>query len=121
MSKGQFNLTRGVVSVTATTTQSLDRVLDVSGIRKAVFTVRSYQIGCTGTLHLESSNQNVDDLSTLWVSLGSVSFGSAATDSNKLSIVVGEEDELLSYVRWRFVHDTGTAASTFEITGYTLD
>lgn len=120
MSKGQFNLTNGVVSITGAAEQSLDRVMNTAAIRKAVFTVRTYQVSISGTLHLESSNQNVDTSTFLWKSLGSVSWTGSATDSNALSIVVGDEDELLSYVRWRYAHTSGTAA-TFEVTGYSLD
>lgn len=121
MSKGQFNLTRGVVGVTASETQSMERQMDVSSIRKAVFTVRTFQVECFGTLHLESSNQNVDASSALWISLGSVTWTTSASDSNKLTIIVGDEDELLSRVRWRFVYASGSATTTFEVTGYSLD
>ena len=117
--KSQFNMTRGVVRVTGNDQMGLDRVFDVSGIRKGVFLVRFYNTDTEGTLYLESSNQNTDATDALWVSIGSTAISSSS--SNSLVKIVGDEDELFTYLRWRFAVTSGTAGTTFEITGYGLD
>jgi hypothetical protein len=118
--KSLLNVTQGVVRVTGSETQGLDRVFDVSGIKKALFVVRTYNAGTFGTLHLESSNQKTDATNTLWQSIGSATIA-AGSDANNLFKILGDEDELFSFLRWRFVTTSGTDGTTFEITGYGLD
>lgn len=119
--KSELNMTRGVVRVTATETQSLEKLLSVVATRSAVFVVRTYNVNVFGTLYIESSNQNTDPSDGLWMSVGSVTWTTSATDSNTIDTIVGGEDALLSWVRWRFVASGGSDNSTFEITGYGLD
>lgn len=119
--KSLLNVTQGVMRVTGSETQGLDRVFDVSGIKKAVLVVRTYNVNTFGTLYLESSNQKSDATDGLWQSVGSAVWTTSATDSNKLFKVVADEDELFSFLRWRFVSTSGTDGTTFEITGYGLD
>ena len=121
--KSQFNMTRGVVRVTGNDQMGLDRVFDVSGIRKGVFLVRFYNTDTEGTLYLESSNQNTDATDALWEVVGEPGgFDLKAIQdlTPPLQQIGSITADLGRYFRWRIAFDAATppisASVIFEIT-----
>lgn len=103
------------MSIDDTATMDLNQVVDVSQYTRAVFVVRTYSVGVSGTMSIRTSNQNVDSASALW---WPVTENAAISSGNKILVIAAPEAELLSFARWEFTNTGGSGATTFEITAF---
>lgn len=117
MSKSQFSVTKGVVSVTADTIMSINQVVDVSQYSSIVFALRVYGVGVTGTLAIETSTQNTDATDALWDELASVTLSAVGV----INVPLTANKAPFSYIRWNFDASGGSGTTTFEIIGYGIN